>query len=355
MRIAMVGFGSVGRALAAMLPARTDALYGAMGLSPRLVAVVDSRGAAVSENGLDPRELLDIKASGASVAAAPVHGRALTGPGDAPGLIRDLHADVLIEASPSVLGDPTPALNNIKAAMSTRKHVVSVNKAPLALAMPALLELARFNGVQMRYSGTVGAGTPVLDTARRLARGDRITRVRAILNGTTNFILWKMGAEGAEYAAALAEAQTLGYAEADPSTDVDGIDTATKLVILANAVLAASRGRTAARVTMGDVAVEGIRGLSRARIDAAAEAGERVKLVGEADLADPARPALSVRPRGVAAHGPMDVAQNLNAVQFTLEHAGEVTLVGRGAGGPETATAIVRDLVDIWNTAGAHG
>lgn len=355
MRIAIVGFGSVGRALAAMLPARADALYAAMGLSPRLVAVIDSRGAAVSERGLDPRALLDVKQSGSSVGATPLHGRMLGGPGDAPALIRDLHADVLIEASPSTLSDPGPALNNIKAAMSTGKHVVSVNKAPLALAMPALLELARFNRVQLRYSGTVGAGTPVLDMARRLAQGDRITRIRAILNGTTNFILWKMAEQRAEYAAALAEAQSLGYAESDPSADVDGIDTATKVVILANSVASAPRGRATARATMSDVTIRGIRDIPRAKIEEAAGAGERVKLLGEVDLADPARPVLSVGSGRVPAHGSLDVPRNLNAVQFALQSAGEVTLVGRGAGGPETATAIIRDLVDIWSTPGGAG
>lgn len=354
MRIALVGFGSVGRALAAMLPLRAEALYRAMGLSPRLVAVIDSRGGAVSENGLEARVLVAAKAGSGTVGGTPRHGLKLDSARAAAELIRDLHADVLIEASPSTLKDPAPALNNIKAAMSTRKHVVSVNKAPLALAMPALLELARYNNIELRYSGTVGAGTPVLDTARRLAQGDRITRIRAILNGTTNFILWKMATEGADYAAVLAEAQKLGYAETDPSTDVDGIDTATKVVILANTVLAASRGQTAARATMSDVVIEGIRNMTRARITDAAGAGETLKLIGEVDLSDPTRAALSVAPRRIPAHGPLDVPLNLNAVQFSLEHAGEVTLVGRGAGGPETATAIIRDLVDIWNTPGTH-
>ena len=168
MRIVLVGFGSVGRALAAMLPARADSLYRAMGLSPRLVAVFDSRGGAISENGLELAALAAAKDSRGTVGALAPHGVMLNGPQDAAALIRDLHADVLIEASPSNLAAPMPAINNIKAAMSSRKHVVSVNKAPLALAMPALFELARHNRVEFRYSGTVGAATPVLDTARKL-------------------------------------------------------------------------------------------------------------------------------------------------------------------------------------------
>ncbi len=353
MRIALVGFGSVGRSLATMLPARADSLYRALGLLPRLVAVIDSRGAAVSEHGLDLDALAAAKDSSGTVGGVPRHGLAIGSASAAADLIRDLHADVLVEASPSNLRNPAPAIENIKAAMSTRKHVISVNKAPLALAMPALLELARFNRVELRYSGTVGAGTPVLDTARKLAQGDRITRVRAILNGTTNFILWKMATERTAYAAALAEAQRLGFAETDPSTDVDGIDTATKVVILANTILSLSRGAAAARATMSDVRIRGIRGLDSGDVAAAGTRSAVVKLLGEIDLAAE-RPGLSVSPQEVPAAGPLDVPRATNAVQFTLESAGEVCLIGRGAGGPETATAIIRDLADIWNTPGAH-
>ncbi|MCC6322580.1 MAG: homoserine dehydrogenase [Phycisphaerales bacterium] len=356
MRIVLVGFGSVGRAFASMLANRCDSLYSAFGLSPRLVAVIDSRGAAASSSGggLDPAALLAAKQGSGSVGGLPSGGLGDVGSDEAAALIRDLAADVVIEASPSDLKNPGPALANLKAAFSSGKHAISVNKAPLALAMPALTELARFNRVEFRYSGTVGAGTPVLDTARKLAQGDRITRVRAILNGTTNYILWRMKEVGIDYAAALAEAQKLGYAESDPANDVDGIDTATKVVILANAIL--GNGPAAFRPTISEVSISGIRGIGKDRIDSAAAGGCVVKLIGEIDAA--AR-TLRVSPQEVpaaGAGGALDVPRNINAVQFTLESAGEVSLIGRGAGGPETATAIIRDLVDIWNApaGGAH-
>lgn len=350
MRIVLVGFGSVGRAFAEMLAERADALYAAHGLSPRLVGVVDSRGAAASAAGLSVPALVEARAEGGSVGSLPSGGLGMVGGDDVSRLIRDLAADVVVEASPSDLKNPGPALANLKAAFSSGKNAISVNKAPLALAMPALTELARYNRVEFRYSGTVGAGTPVLDTARRLARGDRITRVRAILNGTTNYILWRMKEAGTDYSAALAEAQQLGYAETDPTTDVDGIDTATKVVILANAIL--GHGPRAFRPTTNDVAISGIRGIDKGRIDSAAANGCVVKLIGEIDAV--AR-RLTVSPQEVpaaSAGGALDVPRNLNAVQFTLESAGEVSLIGRGAGGLETATAIVRDLVDIWRSLG---
>lgn len=344
MRVVLVGFGSVGRAAAAMLAERCGALYASHGLSPRLVAVIDSRGAVVAPGGgISVAALLEAKQRTGSVGGIGGGAGGVMG-ANAASVIRDVQADVVIESSPSDLKNPQPALNNLKAAFSSGKHAISVNKAPLAVAMPALVELARYNKVEFRYSGTVGAGTPVLDVARKLAQGDRILKVRAILNGTTNYILWRMKEGGAAYEEALAEAQKLGYAETDPSADVDGIDTATKVVILANAILGSRM-----RPTMRDVHVQGIRGIDRSRIEAAASRNEVVKLIGEVDAS---AGTLAVNPQEVPAGGPLDVARNLNAVQFTLESAGEVSLIGRGAGGPETATGIIRDLVDIWIAGG---
>jgi len=231
----------------------------------------------------------------------------------------------MIEAAPTNLKDPQPAVERLKDALRTGKHVVCVNKAPLAVAMPALQELARYNGVQFRFSGTVGGGTPVLDWAARCAEGDEIVGVRAILNGTTNYILSRME-EGIPFDAALAEAQEKGYAERDPSMDIDGIDTAIKLVILANAVL----GR---RAVLSDVSVRGIRGAS----------GRCLRLVGEIGSV------LRVAPQEVDPRSSLAVRGTLNAVMLTLRNTHEMTLIGRGAGGRETATAVVRDLLTIWH------
>lgn len=350
MRVALVGFGSVGQAVARLFQERAAELYAREGLLVRLVCVADSRGAAVCEHGLDAERLLTARTDHGTVAGYDRHGVRPESFQTLPRLIRDLAADVLIEASPSNIREPMPAFENIRAALSSGMHVVSVNKAPLAVAMPALQELARFNRVRLRYSGAVGAGTPVLSTARSLSRGDQITAVRAILNGTTNFILWKMLEEGRPYAEALAEAQKLGYAETDPSADVDGLDTATKVVILSSALLSPDQEAP----TMRDVRIEGIRDIPASRLADAAARGKVVKLIGSIRVSDGAgegRVSLCVSPEEVDRHGPMDVPRNLNAVQFSTRRAGEVTLVGAGAGGVQTATAIVRDLVDIWHAA----
>src|SRR5262249_33495252 len=242
---------------------------------------------------------------------------------------------------PTVVRAAGPAIARLKAAFRGGKHVVCVNKGPLAVAFRALRELARYNGVEFRFSGTVGGGTPLIALAEECARGNQVLGLSAVLNGTTNFILWRMERHGEDFATALAEAMRLGYAEADPSADVDGLDSATKLVILANRVL----GRPC---SIGEVAITGIRQVTRAAIAAARAGGKVVKLVAEAN-AELTR----VAPRAVDADSPLNVPANLNALCLELRTGGAVALVGRGAGGDETATAILRDLIAIWHAIGS--
>ena len=336
MRLAILGLGHVSRALLGMLRERKGDLYRRFGLSPRVVAVMDSRGAAVCDRGLPLETLLQCKAEGGSVADLPDHG--LKGLA-AEQLLADSSAEVLIEATPSRMDAPQEALAHLQTAFCHGMHAISVNKAPLAVALPALRELAAYNRVEFRFSGTVGAGTPVFQLAKASADGDEVLGVEAILNGTTNFILHQMHEQGTSYDDALAKAQQLGYAEADPTADVDGIDAATKLVIFANLVL----GRTA---TFSDVQREGIRSVTLEQLRDAAARGMRIKLIASCEEA------LRVAPQEVPSDSPLNVPGSLNAVTLRLRYGGDVTLVGRGAGGPETATAIMRDLVNIWQTIG---
>lgn len=332
MRILLIGFGTVGQALVRLLDERRARLLADHGINPRILAVVDSTGARVSPEGLDPQELLRVKKERGRVS----DGNGLT----ADRVIEECEADVVVEAAPTVLSDPRPALERLKIAFRTGKHAVCVNKAPLAVALPALRELADYNRVQFRFSGTVGGGTPVLEWGRGCAEGDEVLDVRAILNGTTNYILTRMHEADAPFDHALREAQQRGYAEADPSADVDGLDAAVKLVIFANWVLDR-------RVSVKDARVRGIRGCESAVKEAKA-AGKTLKLIARIGAE------LSVEPEPVAAGSPLDVRGSLNAVTMTLRAAGEVTLVGRGAGGAETATAALRDLTAIWHAAWDH-
>jgi homoserine dehydrogenase len=340
MRIALIGFGVVGKSLVELLEQQRAVLRDRHGLAAKFVAVVDSKGAAVGEHGLLAGELLAAKAAHGTVAAIPGHGLKNA---DANRIIAESGAQVLVETSPSDLKKPEAAIGHLRSAMSHGLHAVTVNKAPLAVAMPALLELAAYNRVQLKFSGTVGAGTPVLAWAKRCAQGNRVRSLKAIINGTTNFILSNMTEKGLAFDEVLREAMRLGYAETDPSNDIDGIDTAMKLVILANHVMDR-------RATFGDVDVKGIRGLSSAAIESARGRGNVVKLIGRVE-----DDRLSVTPEEIPEGAPMNVGGSLNAVTLDCEVGGEVTLVGRGAGGPETATAIVRDLIDVWRESEPRG
>jgi homoserine dehydrogenase len=338
MRILLVGFGVVGRSFAKLLDEQRASLYSGHGLSPSIVGVIDSKGAAIGETGFETADLLEAKEKHGTVGALPHHGVFDARDTD---LIAESDAQLVVEATPTTVKTPGPALERLKAAFRTGKHVVCVNKAPLAVAFPALRELSRHNRVEFRYSGTVGGGTPVLALAQEVVRGNEIVAVRAILNGTTNFILTRMDKDGWDFDRALAEAQRLGYAEADPSADIDGIDTATKIVILANGVL----GRAC---TLSDVTIRGIRGLPAARIREARTRAAVIKLIARVS-----KEGLSVSPEEVAADSPLNVGGSLNCLSLELKTGGEIALVGRGAGGPETATAILRDLIDIWHTIGS--
>ncbi|MBI2567933.1 MAG: homoserine dehydrogenase [Candidatus Schekmanbacteria bacterium] len=315
MRILIVGFGVVGQATVGLLAEQRSRLAQQHGLNPRIVGVVNSTGAITSTKELDVAALLGGELPW-------TRGRS------ALEVISQVEADVVIEAGPTSLADPGAGIERLQAAFRTGKHAISVNKAPLAVAMPPLLELARYNGVQFRFSGTVGGGTPFLDWAARCADGDEVLGMRGILNGTTNYILTQMRRE-MPFDVALAEAQRKGYAEADPTMDIDGIDSAIKLVILANTVL----GR---RAVLSDVSVTGIRGLRLGT--------DNVRLLAEVGET------LSVAPRHIDRGSPLDVSGTLNALSVLLRNGGEVTLVGRGAGGPETATSVVRDLISIWHS-----
>ena len=248
-------------------------------------------------------------------------------------MIESLDADVLIETTTSNYKDAEPGMSHITTAMKKGLHVISVNKGPLALAFPSLMELATYNQVLLRFSGTVGGGTPILDYAKNSLRGERIVSFQGILNGTTNYILTKM-ADGLSFDDALSDAKSKGYVEADESLDLDGLDAAAKLVILANWIIGL-------KVTMKDIEKIGIRKLTSRDIEEASKKSCSIKLIASCN------DKLTVSPIQIKNDDPLCVDGTLNAISFTSEHSGTQTIIGRGAGGMETASSILRDLLDI--------
>ena len=328
MRIILCGFGVVAQSFVKLLESRTAELYTKYGLKPRIVGVFDSKGGATDSSGINLNKLLSIKKKHGSVA----HYQKNSDNGGVD-MIHNIDADVLIETTASNYNDAEQGMSHIISAMKKGLHVISVNKGPLALAFPSLMELATYNQVLLRFSGTVGGGTPILDYAKNSLRGEKIVSFQGILNGTTNYILTNM-ANGLSFNDALSDAKKKGYVEADESLDLDGLDAAAKLVILANWIMGM-------KVTMPDIDRIGIRDVSADDIKNADRNDSSIKLIASCDGN------LTVSPIEIKNDNPLCVNGTLNAIAFTSEHSGTQTIIGRGAGGVETASSILRDLIDI--------
>src|SRR3989304_8533130 len=268
MRIVIIGFGGVGQGFCSLLHERRKELIAKYGLNPKIVGITDTGGAAMDEAGLDILKVLEIKRNKKSVADIEGKGRKKTGLE----VIEEVEAEVVVEATPTNIQNGEPGISHIEKALKSKKNVITVNKGPLALAFPALMELARYNGVMLKFSGSVGGGTPILEFGKRCLDADKILAVRGILNGTTNYILTEMDEKGISFNEGLASAQKLGYAEANPSLDVDGWDSAAKCVIMANFLVGID-------ATIRDVNVKGIRDVTPKDIEKAKAKGAAVKLV----------------------------------------------------------------------------
>ncbi|QXM24801.1 homoserine dehydrogenase [Elioraea tepida] len=252
-------------------------------------------------------------------------------------LATDPGVDVFVEA---IGGADGPARASVEAALAAGKPVVTANKAMLAVHGAAIAAQAEATGAPLLFEAAVAGGIPAIKALREGLAANRITRVAGILNGTCNYILTMMRAEAREFAEALAEAQRLGYAEADPSFDIDGIDAAHKLAILA----ALAFGRP---VDFGSVHVEGIRSVSALDIAFAGELGYRIKLLGIAERTA-AGVSARIHPVMIPVTSPLAPVEGVfNAVAFEGDFVGRVLLEGRGAGAGPTASAIVADLIDI--------
>jgi homoserine dehydrogenase len=329
LRIILCGFGVVGQSLVKLFDSRSEDLYAKYGLKPRVVGVFDSKGSATDASGLDLGKLVETKKKFGTVKNYAETKNDMSGLD----IIKNLEAEVLIETTASNYKDAEPGMTHITSAMKKGMHVISVNKGPLALAFPSLLELATYNQVMLKFSGTVGGGTPILDYAKDSLRGERITSFAGILNGTTNYILTNM-ANGLSFDSALKDAKDKGYVEADESLDLDGLDAAAKLVILANWIMGM-------KVTMPDIKCTGIRKVTSEDIKKAAKKKCAIKLIASCNRD------LEVAPKEVSIDDPLCVNGTLNAIAFTSEHSGTQTIIGKGAGGMETASSILRDLLDI--------
>lgn len=314
-RIGLLGCGNVGGALVPLVERQADSIEARTGLRLEITRVAvrnlsRDRGVALADGVLTR---------------------------DAMAVVTDPDVDLVVE----VIGGIEPARELIAAALSAGKPVVTGNKELLANVGAELFALADEHGVDLLFEAAVAGGIPLIRPLRESLRGEPITRVMGILNGTTNFILTKMSEQGADYGEALAEAQELGFAERDPTADVEGFDAGAKAAIIASIAFGA-------KVVAGDVYHEGISGITAADIAVAQRLGYVVKLLGIAER-DPATGEIAVRvhPAMVpVAHPLASVRESFNAVFVEGDAVGQLMFYGRGAGGFPTASAVLGDVID---------
>ncbi len=320
LRVAVLGAGTVGRPVVEALLAR----------SPRLT---DHDGAPLELVGVAVRDLDRARAAGipdALLTDAPAH------------LVADPGTDLVVE----LIGGDEPARTLIAAALAAGKAVVTANKHVIAHHGPELEALARAGGAPLRFEAAVGGGIPVLGPLAADLVANEITRIRGIVNGTTNFILSEMTTAGRDYGAVLAEAQAAGYAEADPSGDVEGFDPRNKLVILA---------RLAFGVWLepGSVQRRGIGGIGPADLRRAADAGYAIRLVARAERT-PDGIAAAVEPCAIPIDSPLGRTDGvLNRIEIEGRLVGRVAFEGPGAGGVATSSAVLADCLAVARGAGS--
>jgi homoserine dehydrogenase len=339
-KIGLIGCGTVGRGLLEILDRKAAFLKDAFDFEARLVAVSDKlKGSLLMPDGINIKKVLALLEAGRRIDEYPDKPEPAQ-PVDPLDMIEKTNADVIAELTYTNIETGEPATSYIKKALRTGKHVVTSNKGPAALHYRELCGLAEKSSLFFGIEGTVMSGTPVFSLAENGLAGNEIREVKGILNGTTNFILTKMEQDGMDYAGALKLAQQLGYAEADPTADVEGYDAVAKIVILANVLLGAE-------ITPADVKRQGIAALTGEQVLAAKEQGFRYKLIAQAKKAGPKITA-AVAPQKLPLADPLaGVMGAQNALTFDTDLMGKITIQGAGAGKIETGYSILSDILAI--------
>ena len=321
--ISIIGFGAVGQGVARSILSKQEYLK-KEGIDLRVVGISDSKGSEINTTGIDLKSALLRKKQKGSV-----------GSNNALDIIGDVEHDIVVEATPTNINNGEPGLSNMRLAFKSGKHVVTSNKGPLALHFNELKEAAEDNGLFFRYEATVGGAVPIFNLVHEALGGNTVLGIEGILNGTCNYILTRMSEERMPYDLVLKEAQELGIAETDPAYDVEGIDSAIKLVIIANSIFGLDS-------TYKDVDVTGITKITPEALELANRNNYVVKLICEAREGK-----LTVAPRLVPKRHPLAVGGTLNVASILTDLAGRITISGKGAGSIETASSILSDILYI--------
>ena len=326
LKICLIGKGNVGTCFIQLLKKKREIIRELYNCNCKLVAVFEFDGALINENGIN----LDELSTNNNFKKSEFWNKSLK----AKDLIPKLSIDICIDTTPTNPNTGEPALTHILEALNNNIDVISSNKAPFFLQYKRIKNLADKKKCFIKYEATVASCVPALSIKNNLI-GNTITRIKAILNGTNNYILSRMTSERIPFEVALKEAQELGYAEADPSLDVGGYDTAGKIVILANELLGWSK-------SVKDVKIEGITKITLNALELAKLDGYVIKHLAIAEENN-----LIVEPRLVRRDSPLNIGGILNLIELQTKYAGPIILMGKGAGGFEAASAILNDLINI--------
>ena len=336
-KLAFIGYGTVGQGLTEILLEKKDMLEKKFDFQWTIVAISDiMKGSVYNENGLNMKKVLDLVKAGKKLDEYPSGKKGM----NSIETIKNTNANTIVEVTFTDVKTGEPALTHIKTALKAGKNVVSTNKGPVVKEVLNLLDLAEQNNVFYGFEGVVLAGTPVLNLAKYTLAGNKINGFKGILNGTTNYILTRME-EGMAYEDALKKAQELGYAEADPTGDIEGLDALGKVVILTNVVL----GK---KITWQDVERKGITEISKEDVENAKAEGKRWKLIGSTEIQPNESVKAKVWPEKLPLNDPLaGVGEAINALTFYTDELGPITIVGPGAGRRETGFSLLIDLLNI--------
>jgi homoserine dehydrogenase len=326
-KICLIGKGNVGTCFLQLLKEKRDNIRVNFNFNCKLVAIFEHDGALINNNGIDLENILEDNTNLRKNQYWKSNVKAQD-------LISTLDIDLCIETTPTNPNTGEPALTHIIQALSNNIDVISSNKAPFYLQYEKIKNLAEKMNCLVKFEATVASCVPALSIKKNLI-GNTISRIRAILNGTNNYILSRMTAEGISFSVALKEAQELGYAETDPTLDINGYDTAGKLVILSNELLGWSK-------TIEDVKIKGITKITPHALELAKLDGYVIKHIAIAEENN-----LIVEPRLVKRDSPLNIHGTLNLIELQTMYAGSIILLGKGAGGFEAASAILNDLISI--------
>ena len=326
-KIAIIGKGNVGSSFLQLLKEKNEFLLNKFNFKTKIIAIFEFDGALLDENGINISEVLE---KSNNFRDLPYWKKGIT----AEEWIPKLDLNICIETTPTNAETGEPGLSHIIIALNKGIDVVSSNKGPFYLQYKKIHDLAREKSCFVKYEAAVASCVPALSIRNSLV-GNEITHIKAILNGTCNYILSRMSAEGIPLAAALKEAQELGIAEADPTLDIEGFDAAGKLVILANELLGISK-------TIKEIQIRGISKITPQAIELAKSDGLVIK-----HLAIVEDDELIVEPRLIKRDSPLNISGTLNVIELETKNAGPIILMGKGAGGLEAASAILNDVIDI--------